>query len=191
MTDSSNWGDMIYFVKDVISAIYSEETNQTRVGALTFSDTSQTEFYLDAYNNLMDLTEAFDAIQWTSGETNIYSAIHRLRSDLLQREHGDRENVTNIAIVLTDGQANVDDDKTAAEAEAARNEGVEFIAVGITRRVDLEELELITGDKELVLNVLDFRELMSVVEEVAKRACHLDSIDPISPDLPDSPAGTL
>ena len=51
-------------------------------------------------------------------------------------DNGDRANVRNIGIIVTDGESN-DRDMTFTEAAAARENGIDLLAVAINMRVSV------------------------------------------------------
>ena len=59
--------------------------------------------------------------------------------------NGDRPNVPNVAIVLTDGNSNINTDLTAPTAIAARNRGVHIIVFGVGTDVNVYELRNIAS----------------------------------------------
>ena len=61
--------------------------------------------------------------QYFYGSTHTSAALRRMRTRMFTKEHGDRENVQNIAIVLTDGISNVNHEATIKEARSAKRQG--------------------------------------------------------------------
>ena len=59
-----------------------------------------------------------------------YDAIAALRTKIFSAEHGARDGVPRVCILLTDGQS-TDKAKTLAEAEKAKEDGITIIGVGI------------------------------------------------------------
>ena len=53
-----------------------------------------------------------------------------MRTELFSPEHGAREGVPRVCILLTDGHS-TDKEKTLAEAEKAKADGITIIGVGI------------------------------------------------------------
>ena len=69
---------------------------------------------------------------------NIHLSAIRYATDLMfQTVRGDRPDVTNIAIVITDGEANRDTNLTTPEAIRARSKGIQVIAIGIGESVSV------------------------------------------------------
>ena len=63
-------------------------------------------------------------------QTLTYDAIAALRTKIFSPEHGARDGVPRVCILLTDGQS-TDKAKTLAEAEKAKEDGITIIGVGI------------------------------------------------------------
>ena len=60
-----------------------------------------------------------------------------MNENIFQVSNGDRPNVRNVAIVISDGKANERESDTAVEAQRARDRGIEIIVVGVTSSVDM------------------------------------------------------
>ena len=58
---------------------------------------------------------------------------------------GDRSGVQNIAIVVTDGQSNVQPDRTIPEAQAVRQRGIEVFAVAVGEQAKMSEINAIAS----------------------------------------------
>ena len=72
---------------------------------------------------------------------------------------GDRPNVQNKIIMVTDGESNREQWQTPSEAEAARDAGIEIYVVGIGDNFNYEEALDITDDAEKVITLNTFSEL--------------------------------
>jgi hypothetical protein len=95
-----------------------------------------------------------------------------MRTQIFTSQNGDRDDVPNIAIILTDGVSNVNSRETIPEAERVRSEGIHIYAIGIglsdTREVDA----IATPPKEdNSFNVQDFDELGVLSERVFQAFC--------------------
>ena len=75
------------------------------------------------------------------GRTNTQSALNLLRTDVFRGVKGDRSGVRNIAVVVTDGRANVLHQNTPVEAEAARDADIQVYVVAIGDEADMNEAE--------------------------------------------------
>ncbi|KAK3579041.1 hypothetical protein CHS0354_029897 [Potamilus streckersoni] len=150
------------FVKQLVKA-FDVGQDKTRIGALTFSNKTITEFHLNTYDNKQDVLDAISAIKFAQGdETNTYDALMVLRSDFFSERNGDRSDVPNIAIVLTDGESS-DEASTAQEAKLTRKAGVAIFAIGIGDAVNKVELEEIASSpkSDYMHTLVNFNELQS------------------------------
>ena len=189
-----DWDNTLTFINMIIDA-FPIASNQTRVGALTFSSRAEVEFHLSKYQDKATLQSAFAGITLSGGDTNIYSAINVMRTQMLLEEHGERTEATDVAILITDGQSNKDASKTEAEALAAREVGVEFIAIGITDKADKGDLLKVTGEvpgeDSRVLLVPGFDELVTLVGAVVQHACHYTPTTPPTTTVTTPPTTTV
>jgi len=69
----------------------------------------------------------------------LFVANRTLRTDVFNPNNGDRFRFANTAIVITDGQSNVDESLTAPEAQLLKG-FADVIAVGVTNDIDYDEL---------------------------------------------------
>ena len=85
-----------------------------------FSQRANTEFTLDRYTDKTSLVEAIRNIQHTGGDTNIADGLRLMRRMLFSGRNGDRSDVKNVAIVITDGNSNT-------EADQVRKISIQYI----------------------------------------------------------------
>lgn len=78
----------------------------------------------------------------------------------LQTENGDRPNVPNVAVLITDGPSNKDSRQTVPNAQSARNAGINIFVIGVGSQVDPVEMKSITGSKDRMSYVWDFDEIL-------------------------------
>ena len=93
--------------------------------------------------------------------------------DLFNNTNGDRPGATNIGIVITDGESNVDAHLTIPEADNARLSNIKMFAIGIGDSISIDELRGI-GDKpsdHFVFEAANFDALTAIREEVVVAAC--------------------
>ncbi|WAR25359.1 MATN2-like protein [Mya arenaria] len=84
--------------------------------------------------------------------------------------YGDRPNVPNVALIITDGESDMPA-LTAQQAEAARAEGIHMIAVGIGQTgssAGQAELNSIATDpnEDNVFNIEDVGELYEIKQQL-------------------------
>ena len=65
------------------------------------------------------------------GKTNTYGALQACREQIFTNANGDRTGVPNIAILVSDGDSNIEPLKTQEAAEELRNAQAEIFVVGV------------------------------------------------------------
>ena len=90
---------------------------------------------------------------------------------------GARDNVPWICMVITDGEANVDEELTIPEADEARNRDIIMFAVGIGDQVSYQEIQGIANDpdEKFVFNATGFDGLDDIRAQVVSAACEAAS----------------
>lgn len=107
------------------------------------------------------------------GETNTRAALNLLHTAVFTASRGDRLGVPNRAVVITDGQSNVQQDRTLTEAAEARRSGVELFVVGVGEDVNVAELHGIasTPGSEHVLMMRSTSMSSAVANTLLDRLC--------------------
>lgn len=134
----SNFNLMKDFVMKMVNEL-DLEGGQVRVGLQTFSDSEKVIFQLNRYQRRAEATQAIMAVEYSRGTTNTGAAIRNLRDNMFSDGNGDRRNVFNIAVILTDGASN-NKDETLKQAFEAKKKGIHVIVVAIGSWTDNEEL---------------------------------------------------
>jgi len=82
------------------------DSNSTRVGLATYGETVGTVINLNDHNTIASLQAAVSSLTHASGRaTLMHSALEYVRTMMLTSAAGDRRNVPNIVVVLTDGHS--------------------------------------------------------------------------------------
>ena len=90
----------------------------------------------------------------------------------LQEENGDRGDVPNVVILITDGISNERETETVAMAKRLKDSGTRIIAIGVTDAVDVTELKvMVTNEPGDLLLADDFDKLNSVMDSLVKVSC--------------------
>ena len=101
------------------------------------------------------------------GTTNTSGALREMRLHQFVEANGDRPDVPNVAIVITDGASTEDQNQTIPEAQLAHEAGIQIISVGITDKINVTELEQISSPpQELGKNYFISDDFMSLDVEV-------------------------
>ena len=169
------------FMIDFLSGA-SIEDGSVRVGVITYSTADHLQFHLNAHSNKMSLLRAVDNIPYQYGSTNTADALLTMRTEMYTPENGDRPDVPNVALVITDGVSNINYRRTIPEAEEARAQGIHIYSIGIGL-TDTRELDAMASKpvEENRYSVQEFSELRSLREDVFQALC--DSTFPSSRSL--------
>jgi len=98
----TNFNLMKSFLSQLVSRLDINSGN-TRVGLVTFSGSVGTTINLDAHSSVASLQSAISSLVYAEGATNTDIALAHVRTRMLTSAAGDRSNVPNVVVVLTDG----------------------------------------------------------------------------------------
>ena len=124
-----NWVLVKNFVKRVVDSM-EIGYNDTRIAVIKFSEAGRIQFNLDKYGTAADVKKAIDKMEYLGGGTNTADAIYLMRSTIFRKINGDRPDIQNIGIIITDGESTYNNDRTASEASAAKKQNISIFAVG-------------------------------------------------------------
>jgi len=77
--------------------------------------------------------------------TNTHLALNLMRTVVFSTDNGDRPDVDNIGIVITDGQSG-SQAETEHEALAAKDAGIRMFGIGLTNEINADELMKIASE---------------------------------------------
>ncbi|XP_077433342.1 matrilin-4 isoform X2 [Vanacampus margaritifer] len=104
--------------------------NATRVGVVQYSSQVRSEFSLNAYGAVSNMVDAIQRIVPLAQGTMTGVAIRYIIHDAFSQQQGDRPQVPDVAVIVTDGRPQ---DRVAEVAAEARHKGIEIFAVGVAR----------------------------------------------------------
>ena len=171
-----NWQLQLDFLASFVRA-FTIGPDATRVGAIVFSEEVIFEFSLSQYDNIEAVTEALLGLQYLGQTANTPEALKLARTQCFNMANGDRPDVDNLAIIVTDGLPYPPSRIAPAleEAKALRNSGAAVISVGITDFIDevfLKDLSSppqLTGQNYFIAK--DFTALSSTRKFVVQGTC--------------------
>ena len=169
---SSRYPLVLDYVKGIVKSL-EVHPDRARVGLITFGDEATVRFHLNTYATKEDVLQAIDNLPWTRGRTNTADAIHKVRTEMFTSSNGDRFDPPNMAVIITDGQSNVNEEDTLPEAMEARLEGIHMMAVAVgTSQTSLEIKGLASDpDSVNVFRVEEFGELVNMTLPVVDAMC--------------------
>lgn len=163
----ADFQSMLQFSKHLLEAI-DIDSGSVRIGFLTSSKAVRIHFHLRKYKKKVDILHAIDRISYVNGTTNTADALKIPRMMFMPRK-GERPDVTNIAVLLTDARSSLNSKKTFLQAKRARDKFFKIIAVGIGFP-GVQELNKISSDG-FSFPTQDFRTLETQLNPVAQAIC--------------------
>ncbi len=118
------------------------QQNHTRVAVVQFSHRANVIFGLEYVTmaNLSAIRERIQNLEYLDGQTNTSGALRVMRQEVFRSDRGDRPDIRNVGIIITDGHANLDENLTEIEANFVKRRGIRMFAIGLT--TDINEAEL-------------------------------------------------
>ena len=93
-------------MKEFLSRLVSRldiDSGNTRVGLVTFSTGVRYIINLNAHSTARSFQSAISSITYPGGNTNTAAALAVVRTRMLTSAAGDRSDIPNVVVVLTDG----------------------------------------------------------------------------------------
>ena len=109
------------------------------------------------------------------GRTNTQDALRLSYESVFVSNRGDRPGVRNVAVVVSDGNSNIAADRTQAEAETARQRGIELFAVAVGEQSNDVEMAGIASDpdSEHLLSMRTDDQLNATANRLLQLLCNL------------------
>ena len=178
MLDASNsiWNPdfkrQLAFVQNLVDQFLISDQH-VRVAVITYGNHPRVEFHLNTFNLTSRLKKGIGRVRQEGGRhTHTDRAIRLMRKLSQSRPHGARPNITQVGIIITDGQS---DNRTATvlEAAKARDLGIHLFAVGVGQYVDTYELYDIASRpvQQYVYRVHSYQGLDSIKDLLAIKTC--------------------
>ena len=171
-----NWSLLLNFVVTVVEA-FKIGTDATRIGVVVFSEQVNLVFPMSAYSDAQSIKAAILRIPYLGQTTNTPEALKVAREQCFNAANGDRPDVNNLALIVTDGvpfPANRRD-PAIQQAQLLRQDGDFMIAVGITDTIDEPFLKSLSSPpqklNEQYYTATDFNALSKVIDNLVKGTC--------------------
>ena len=144
---------------------------EVQIGAVTWASNVHNQFNMNRYTTKPTLINAINGITYNSGNTQTHLALKYVMANSFKPAAGDRPNVPNILIVMTDGQSTSPSLTTAETTKLHHIPGLTVFAIGIGSGVDRAELGRIASDSKHMFTVSSFSALQSIHAALKKTAC--------------------
>lgn len=141
-----------------------------QISMVTYSDHAHVVFGLQRYTEKKDVMHSIMNAGYIPGAANTADALDYTTEYVFKKEYGDRSWAENIAILITDGESNVDRHLTVPAAEKLRASGTTVLGIGI-RLENTDELHAIVGEKSNIFEVSRLRRLPGLMGRLVPRVC--------------------
>src|SRR6218665_144972 len=122
------------------------------------------------YQDKPSLLSAIQNLSYSKGgQTNTTGALQILNTQVFNIG-GDRPNVNNTAIIITDGKPTQNDTVEGA-INAVHQSGIRTLVVGITNQVDEDTLKLLSSPPKLVCMQVNFNRALNSTRRLNNQLC--------------------
>ncbi|XP_063408825.1 matrilin-2-like, partial [Mytilus trossulus] len=175
----------IRFVEDIVRFL-DVGPDRTRVASVSFSNYNFPEFGFNNLSRKQDVINAIKRIKHSQGDaTRTYLALEYTHENIYRPGNGERPDVADVVVVLTDGKTNPGSyDKygdesgkrqTQIEAAIIKARPAFIFVIGVGSLVDIDELNGVSSDpdEEFTIQVSSFEALDTdvVKQSLLSRVC--------------------
>ncbi|XP_071146006.1 collagen alpha-4(VI) chain-like [Mytilus edulis] len=175
----------IRFIEDIVSFL-DVGPDRTRVASVSFSNYNFPEFGFNNLSRKQDVINAIKRIKHSQGDaTRTYLALEYTHANIYRPGNGERLDVADVVVVLTDGKTNPGSyDKygdesgkgqTQIEAAIIKARPAFIFVIGVGSLVDIDELNGMSSnpDEEFTIQVSSFEALDTdvVKQSLLSRVC--------------------
>jgi len=93
------------------------------------------QFYLSNFTNTQSLESAIRNIPYCNENTNTTGGLRLTRTQIFNTANGDREDVPNVIVLLTDGNPTRETDLLSDEVLSIKNLDIRIVGIGVTNEV--------------------------------------------------------
>ena len=172
-----NWNLQLEFLSNLVD-LFIIGPDATKVGAVVFSDQVRLAFSMDTYADAQSIKNAINSLPYFGQTTNTPEGLRVTREQCFNSANGDRRNVQNLAILISDGVPHPEDRRDPAIREAELLKGVaSVIVIGITNVIDRDLLRTMSSAPQVENQnwfvALDFSELGIIRRSVGEGTCEV------------------
>ena len=167
--DEGNWELVKTFLARIVDNL-QVGPDRVHIGLVLFSSVASVRFDLRQYTTAEAVKEAIRNLPHLRSTTNTAHGLELMRTAVFGRP-GDRDDVPNVAVLITDGQPNEREADTLPEAFRAKQAGVTIVAVGVTDQVNMDQLRQIASNSDDVITVDNFNRLDDIIVALVQSAC--------------------
>jgi len=169
----ANWDVTIDYVKSFANTL-TISPDKAQIGVVLFGNDASVAIDLDQYNNANALVNALDDLEYLDENTNTAAGIRMARNELFSTARGDRANVQNVMIILTDGYPTREVNQTIPESQAAYNQQIQIFTIGVGNDIDMTQLYMLAfNHSEHSFTVNTYSSLAEQMNLVLGTTCHI------------------
>jgi uncharacterized protein YegL len=151
-----NWPNILHFAKNIVRRL-NIGTDKVRIGVITYASNADISIPLGTHDNVYDVTNAIDGIEFLGGSTNTHVGLVVMRAEFSTLG---RASVRRIGVLITDGQT-AKPSLAIQQARFARDDGIELYVAGIHHTFDYQEAASMVEDKKHIIQIESFNDLIS------------------------------
>ncbi|XP_069112948.1 uncharacterized protein [Argopecten irradians] len=154
-------------------------TGSVKVAVVSFSSYAQVEFYFNTYDNKEDIQRVINDMPYMGYATNLTGGLKVTREDVFNYENGDRKDVSDMAVLITDGEPNIEKGaqlrKELAKWKGSDSKNIPLLAIGIGKDFEEEKNKALLrsiAESEDMINIIEsYKEMDRIRGEIFKKIC--------------------
>ena len=172
-----NWETVLDFCINLVDGL-TIGMDLTRVGLVRFGNKASSIFYLNTYQTKDQIKNAISQVPYSGGNTNTSGGLREMMQNQFIEGRGDREEVINTAIVITDGVSTYDSSRTIPDAMMAQNQGIRMFSIGVTASINIDELRGLSSEprqeNKNYFTSATFEALSEISQRILTETCRVD-----------------
>ncbi|XP_012943791.1 collagen alpha-6(VI) chain-like [Aplysia californica] len=156
------------FISDIIRGA-DIDSGKVRVAVAAYRKRGVVIFNLKKYKTMDKVQTAVEGLKlYRSKVGSVAKGLDLVRGKILSKAGGDRPDVPNVVVLLTDAKSTVDEKKIKSSARKVRNAGTKIFAAGIGKAVE-PQLKLIASSDDDAFSVASLDDLFAFKEKIVKQ----------------------
>ena len=164
-----------------IATAFDVALDKVRIGMVTFDRKCNKIFNLNTHSTKEGVCSDIMAIEYDEGYTNIACALEQASNLLSKAKFGDREDVVNVVLLLSDGDPNRDVNLTIPEANNLKDIAT-LVVVALDEIVNTTFMKDLASSQQYFYFVKSFVDLVHSVANISAGLCYAAGA---TPDLND------
>ena len=175
-TSPDNWSLTKQFVREIVGQHNVSETTN-HIALVEFSNDGILVFNFTYSFDTVSIQAGIQGMPFLNGNTNTSGGLYVVLSQLLFGRGGNRPEVHDFVVVITDGVATRDVEFTVPYAEEIHATGATVLVVGISTNVDENELRAISSLPQTLNTTYfvtaNFLMLTPLVYQIVQATCNI------------------